>query len=118
MADCHNGPLLSDAHFHNTGIPTSNGAEADRGRAEGSALLREDLFNCLGDVSDARVGDCAELRFMAEGPQDEGAFRIPSLRGAATRATRTPDRLPRSWTSCSTTALHPTRPSEPANCGR
>lgn len=84
--NCHNGPLLSDAHFHNTGVPTPAGAEADRGRAEGAALLREDPFNCLGEFSDARPDECVEVRFMAAGPMNEGAFKTPSLRGAASRA--------------------------------
>ena len=80
--NCHNGPLLSDSHFHNTGI-----AAADVGRAAGAVLVRDDPFNCLGEFSDAAPEDCAELQFMAVGGPDEpGAFKTPSLRGAATRA--------------------------------
>lgn len=85
--NCHNGPLLSDNHFHNTGVAPVVGAAKDQGRAEGSALVRNDPFNCLGSFSDATPEQCTELRFMAAGGADDlGAFKTPSLRGAAARA--------------------------------
>jgi cytochrome c peroxidase len=85
--NCHNGPLLSDNHFHNTGVAAAPGAPADAGRAAGALLVRDDPFNCLGPFSDAAPEDCTELRFMVvDGPDDPGAFKTPSLRGAATRA--------------------------------
>ncbi len=85
--NCHNGPLLSDNHFHNTGVPATPGAPEDPGRGRGARLVRDDPFNCLGAFSDAAPEDCAELRFMTVGAPDEiGAFKTPSLRGAATRA--------------------------------
>lgn len=85
--NCHNGPLLSDSHFHNTGVAAAPGAPKDVGREAGAPLVRDDPFNCLGPFSDAAPGDCAELRFMTDGGQDAlGAFKTPSLRGAATRA--------------------------------
>lgn len=84
--NCHNGPLLTDNHFHNTGVPAVSGLPNDRGREAGMRLVREDPFNCLGSFSDAETQDCAELRFMAQ-PSHESmrAFKAPSLRGAATR---------------------------------
>ncbi|HYE51100.1 MAG TPA: cytochrome c peroxidase [Azospirillaceae bacterium] len=84
--NCHNGPLLTDNHFHNTGVPAVPGLPEDRGRAAGAALVREDPFNCLGKYSDAGEGGCAELRFMAaDGHELLRAFKTPSLRGAASR---------------------------------
>ncbi len=85
--NCHNGPLLSDTHFHNTGVAAAPGAPADLGRAAGARLVRDDPFNCLGEFSDAGPEDCAELRYMTIGSPDEpGAFKTPSLRGVTTRA--------------------------------
>lgn len=85
--NCHNGPLLSDTHFHNTGVAAAPGAAADIGRAAGALLARDDPFNCLGAFSDAPPDDCAELRFMTVGSPDQlGAFKTPSLRGVTTRA--------------------------------
>lgn len=82
---CHNGPLLSDMHFHNTGIPGA-AATPDTGRALGAVQVKADPFNCLGAYSDAGPSDCAELKYMvAEGDELEGAFKPPSLRGVADR---------------------------------
>ena len=84
---CHNGPLLSDQHFHNTGVPPRGAAQLDRGRAAATAKVRDDLFNCLGPFSDAKPAQCQELRFMAiNDPALEGAFKTPSLRSVAQRA--------------------------------
>lgn len=84
---CHNGPLLGDNHFHNTGVAAARGASEDVGRAVGVLLVRDDPFNCLGSFSDAAPEDCEELRFMVVGGTDEpGAFKTPSLRGVASRA--------------------------------
>jgi len=83
---CHNGPLLSDQHFHNTGVPARDPANPDRGRAAALAKVRQDEFNCLGVHSDARPEQCSELRFMAlEDARMEGAFKTPGLRNVALR---------------------------------
>jgi cytochrome c peroxidase len=83
---CHNGPLLSDQHFHNTGVPPRDPAKPDRGRAAAIAKVQGDEFNCLGPFSDARPEQCAELRFIvADDPALEGAFKTPSLRNVALR---------------------------------
>lgn len=85
--NCHNGPLLTDNYFHNTGVPQALGLPHDRGRAEGARFVLADEFNCLGRFSDAVEEDCAELRFMAAPGHDaERAFKTPSLRGASSRA--------------------------------
>lgn len=83
---CHNGPLLSDQQFHNTGVPPRDAARPDRGRAIATAAVIGDEFNCLGPFSDARPEQCQELRFMAtDDPALEGAFKTPGLRGVADR---------------------------------
>jgi len=84
---CHNGPLLTDQQFHNTGVPPRDPARPDHGRAEATAKVRSDEFNCLGPFSDAQPTQCEELRFMVrDDPALEGAFKTPGLRGVAQRA--------------------------------
>jgi cytochrome c peroxidase len=83
---CHNGPLLTDQQFHNTGVPPLDAARPDRGRAAATAKVRGDEFNCLGPFSDARPTQCQELRFMvSDDAALEGAFKTPGLRGVAQR---------------------------------
>jgi cytochrome c peroxidase len=83
---CHNGPLLTDQHFHNTGVPQRDAAHADRGRAAGLQRLQQDEFNCLGRYSDAKPEQCGELRFLAlDDRHMEGAFKTPGLRDVALR---------------------------------
>ncbi len=85
-ATCHNGPLLSDQHFHNTGVTPRDPTRPDRGRALGSAKVQADEFNCLGRYSDATPEACQELRFIAaDDPAMEGAFKTPGLRNVALR---------------------------------
>jgi len=85
--NCHNGPRLTDDHFHNTGVPAVPGLPEDRGRAVAVARVLADPFNCLGAFSDAAPGQCGEIRFMVkEGEELERAYKTPSLRGVAGRA--------------------------------
>lgn len=84
---CHNGPLFTDNHFHNTGIPAAPDLPKDLGRALGAKQVQADEFNCLSPYSDAKPDDCAELRFMvADGHELERQFKAPSLRNVAERA--------------------------------
>lgn len=84
---CHNGPMMTDHAFHNTGVPPLNPATPDRGRAAAIAKLLGDEFNCLGKYSDARPGQCGELQFLStKDPGQLAAFRTPSLRNVAARA--------------------------------
>ncbi|MEO8287094.1 MAG: hypothetical protein ABI670_11740 [Chloroflexota bacterium] len=79
--NCHNGPLLMGTAFHNTGVPAVPGLPADHGRQSGVEKLLGDEFNCLSRWSDAKQGDCAELRFaVTTGEQLDGAFKPPTLR--------------------------------------
>lgn len=83
---CHNGPLLTDNYFHNTGVPVVAGLPDDQGRSVAIAKVLTDPFNCLGAYSDAGPSDCAELRYMtAEGEDLLRAYKPPSLRGVADR---------------------------------
>ena len=84
---CHAGPLLTDQHFHNTGVAPRNPLTPNRGRGPAVARVQADPFNCLGPFSDAPPEACQELRFIAAGdPHMEGAFKTPSLRNVAERA--------------------------------
>jgi cytochrome c peroxidase len=84
---CHTGPLLTDQHFHNTGIAPRLIGRPDFGRQAAIAKLLNDEFNCLGRYSSARPEQCEELRFLAvDGHGMEAAFKTPSLRNVALRA--------------------------------
>ena len=86
-ATCHNGPLLTDHAFHNTGVPPLEPARPDHGRADATRKLLEDEFNCLGRYSDAKPEQCGELQFLStDDPSQLGAFRTPGLRNVANRA--------------------------------
>ena len=85
--NCHNGPLLTDNYFHNTGVPAVPGLPEDLGRSVATAQVLEDPFNCLGKYSDAGPDDCVELQYLASGGHDLiRAYKSPSLRGVADRA--------------------------------
>jgi cytochrome c peroxidase len=85
--NCHNGPLFTDNHFHNTGVPAVDGLPEDLGRASGVAKVTADPFNCLGPYSDAKTSDCAELKYMQKtGEELVRAYKPGSLRGIAGRA--------------------------------
>lgn len=83
---CHNGPLLTNNDFHNTGVPAVPGLPEDRGRATGLPLALADEFNCLSRYSDAEPTDCGELRFAkADEHGQTRQFKTPTLRGVAER---------------------------------
>jgi cytochrome c peroxidase len=84
---CHNGPLLTDQHFHNTAVAPRTPGQPDPGRHAAIAKVINDEFNCLGRYSDARPQQCDELRFLAEADNTMvAAFKTPGLRNAAARA--------------------------------
>lgn len=84
---CHNGPLLTNHHFANTGVPARRGLPADQGRSEGIRIALADPFNCRGRFSDSGGAGCDELEFaVTDGPQLIRAYKVPSLRGVAQRA--------------------------------
>ena len=77
--DCHNGPLLTNNEFHNTGVLSSGGEIPDKGRVQGIRELLADPFNCFSKYSDA-PDSCSELSFVRTGPELIGAIKTPSLR--------------------------------------
>jgi cytochrome c peroxidase len=77
---CHNGPLLTNNEFHNTGVPRRPGLPDDRGRVVAVAGVKDDEFNCRSRWSDAKADQCAELEFLpAASPEMERAYKVPSL---------------------------------------
>lgn len=77
---CHNGPLLTNNEFHNTGLINLEGEVPDKGRVVGVREVLAHPFNCKGEHSDDLSRNCAELEFTRTGPELIGAFRTPSLR--------------------------------------
>ncbi|MGI9232324.1 MAG: cytochrome-c peroxidase [Woeseiaceae bacterium] len=77
---CHNGPLLTNNEFHNTGVLSADGELPDKGRVAGVREVLANPFNCLGDFNDDPAQQCDELRFVRSGPELIGAVRTPSLR--------------------------------------
>jgi cytochrome c peroxidase len=85
-ANCHNGPMLSNHGFANTGVPARPDLPADVGRSAGVRAALADPFNCKGAYSDAPKA-CDELEFAVVGSHEQvRAYKVPSLRGAAQRA--------------------------------
>lgn len=83
---CHNGPLLTNNEFHNTGVPAVAALPADDGRLAGAAAVLTDEFNCRSRWSDARAR-CAELEYLVTSDHTlERAYKVPSLRNVAERA--------------------------------
>jgi cytochrome c peroxidase len=84
---CHNGPLLTNNEFHNTGVPVRPGLPADAGRIAGATKALKDEFNCRSRWSDATSRQCAELEFLVTDSDTlQRAFKVPSLRDVADRA--------------------------------
>jgi len=83
---CHNGPLLTNNEFHNTGVLAAAGELPDKGRAAGAREVLANEFNCAGVHNDASQPDCPELEFMRTGAELIGTFRTPSLRNVAETA--------------------------------
>lgn len=84
--NCHNGPLLTNNEFHNTGVPARPGLPPDTGRLSGADNVLRDEFNCRSKWSDAS-SKCADLEFLITGDEVlERAFKVPSLRNVADRA--------------------------------
>jgi len=93
--NCHNGPLMTNYAFHNTGVPqkaqdtsaTDKRLIEDIGRMGGVNKAKDDPFNCLGIYSDADPGQCTHLRFIrATGDGLFRAYKTPGLRNVAETA--------------------------------
>lgn len=77
---CHNGPLLTNNEFHNTGLLNFPGDVPDRGRVNGVREVLESEFNCRSIFSDNAIKNCPELDFVRTGSVLIGAIKTPSLR--------------------------------------
>ncbi len=83
---CHNGPLVTNNEFHNTGVPRRPGLAADLGRSSGATAVLHDEFSCKSRWSDRRQG-CSELEFLVTDEHTlQRAYKVPSLRNVAERA--------------------------------
>ena len=82
--DCHNTPRFMDNAFHNIGVPS--GLEEDKGRFQGIPKLLNNIFNSAGIYSDSRRESEQMLNVMEAKPEDQGAFRTPTLRNVAVTA--------------------------------
>ncbi len=77
---CHNGPLLTNHEFHNTGVISFPGDIPDTARVAGVKEVMASEFNCRSIYSDDPERSCAELDFARTGVELIGAFKTPSLR--------------------------------------
>ena len=77
---CHNGPLLTNHEFHNTGVISFPGDVPDKARIAGVVEVMESEFNCRSSYSDDSDRYCPELDFARSGIDLIGAFKTPSLR--------------------------------------
>lgn len=83
---CHNGPLLTNHEFHNTGVLSIADQLPSMGRYDGIRIARNDPFNCLGEFSDAIPSACVELRFARDDNSLVGAQKTPTLRNISMTA--------------------------------
>jgi cytochrome c peroxidase len=85
---CHTGPNFTDGEFHNTAVPPLDGGlPRDPGRYRGADLVRDDPFGASGPYSDEPDGPTADrARRLANGPDNWGRFKTPSLRNVALTA--------------------------------
>lgn len=77
-AACHNGPNLTDDHFHNIGVPD----HTIRGRAPVMATIGFDAKR-MGLADWASVTEDLGRQLVTKSPEDGGKFRTMSLRNVA-----------------------------------
>jgi cytochrome c peroxidase len=77
---CHNGPLLTNHEFHNTGVISFPGEVPDTARVAGVQEVMASEFNCRSNYSDDPEHRCDEMEFARTGIDLIGAFKSPSLR--------------------------------------
>ena len=84
--NCHNGPLLTNNEFHNTGILSAPRQLPSLGRVSGVRAVLADTFNCQGAFSDAEKNQCSNLRFIKTGDELIAAHKVPTLRNIVATA--------------------------------
>jgi len=81
---CHFSALLSNQHFQNIGTGTRG---KDMGRSRVAETQAWDIFNCLGEFSDAPKTYCSDLTYMSKDRHGlSGSFKVPSLRNVVNTA--------------------------------
>jgi len=80
--NCHSGPALSDDGFHVSSVGADT---SDRGRAAGIEVLLASPFNSEGEHFDREAGAPLALP-LGPTPDDEHAFRTPTMRNVALTA--------------------------------
>ena len=83
--NCHNGPLLTNNEFHNTGVIPSKNQLPSFGRSSGLRDVFSNAFNCTSRFSDS-ANNCPELNYAKTGKELVGAHRTPSLRNISETA--------------------------------
>lgn len=86
--NCHDGALFTNFEFHNLGFkPRAWLDPEDTGRYDGVPKVEADPFNAAGAYSDGPDSERAqELRFLAQKSENQGQFKVPSLRNVALTA--------------------------------
>lgn len=84
--NCHNGPLLTNNEFHNTGILPAAHQLPSLGRSRGVRIVLADPFNCQGEFSEASKNQCDNLRFVKTGNDLIAAHKVPTLRNVVDTA--------------------------------
>jgi cytochrome c peroxidase len=81
---CHSSALLSNQHFQNIGTGIRG---KDMGRSAVAENQSWDVFNCLGEFSDAPKSFCSDLKYMKKDRHAlSGSFKVPSLRNVSKTA--------------------------------
>ena len=81
---CHAGALFTNREFHNIGLaPAENTALDDLGRYDGIGDLLSSPFNGQGAYSDDPAQGALDLEHLAQGDEQFGQFKTPTLRNVA-----------------------------------
>lgn len=85
---CHSGPNFTDGEFHSVRVPPRPGGDAaDAGRFVGAQRVVSDEMNAAGEFSDDRSEAARrKIDFLANGQENWGRFKTPTLRNIALTA--------------------------------
>jgi cytochrome c peroxidase len=84
---CHSGPNFSNNEFHNIGLAPAVGTNLDDiGRYGGIAKLLASEFNGVGPYSDDPESVALKLNHLVQDYEQEGQYKVPSLRNVADTA--------------------------------
>lgn len=84
---CHSGPTFTNGEFVNVGLGARDWLDpADRGRIDGIAELLTNPFNGAGAYSDDPSTAAQQLSWLTVSTEQEGAFKVPTLRNVAESA--------------------------------